>query len=62
MEVIFDRSFSKSLNKLNDKEILTKIEEIIINVEAATSINDIANIKKMQALKLFTALGLEITA
>ena len=53
MEVVFDKSFSKSLNKLTEKGILAKIEEVIINVESANSINDIANIKKMQGFKTF---------
>ena len=53
MEIIFDQSFKKSLNKLNDKEISNKIEQIIIEIEKATSILDIANVKKMQGFKTF---------
>ncbi|HEY5326903.1 MAG TPA: type II toxin-antitoxin system RelE/ParE family toxin [Mucilaginibacter sp.] len=53
MDVIFDRSFSKSLNKLNDKEIRGKIEEVIIEVESADSLIQITNVKKMQGFKTF---------
>ena len=54
MEIIFDQSFKKSLNKLNDKEISNKIEQIIIEIEKATSILDIANVKKMQGFKILS--------
>jgi mRNA interferase RelE/StbE len=53
MNVIFDRSFSKSLNKLNDKEIRSKIEQIIIEAESADSLIQITNLKKMQGFKTF---------
>ena len=53
MKIIFDRSFSKSLNKLTDKEIRNKVEQIIIEVEAANSLSDAANAKKMQGFKTF---------
>jgi len=53
MEIIFDRSFSKSLNKLTDQDIKAKIEQVIIEAEAADSLIDIANIKKMQGFKSF---------
>jgi len=53
MEIVFDKSFSKSLDKLHDKEILRKIEEVIIEVEAAQSLMNVTNIKKMQGFKTF---------
>ncbi len=53
MEIIFDRSFSKSLGKLTDREIRNKLEQVILDVEAADSISDIANVKKMQGFKTF---------
>ena len=53
MKIIFDRSFSKSLNKLTDKEIRNKVEQIIFEVEAANSLSDVANVKKMQGFKTF---------
>lgn len=53
MNVIFDMSFSKSLNKLNDKEIRGKIEQVIIKVESADSLTQITNLKKMQGFKAY---------
>ena len=53
MEIIFDRSFSKSLNKLNDKEIRSKIEQVITESESARSLIEIANVKKMHGFKTF---------
>ena len=53
MEIIFDRSFSKSLNKLNDKEAGHKIEQIIIEAELAESLAQISNVKKMHGFKNF---------
>jgi mRNA interferase RelE/StbE len=53
MQVIFDRSFSKSLDRLNDKEIRNKIEQVIIEVELADSLTHITNLKKMQGFKTF---------
>ena len=53
MEIIFDRSFSKSLNKLNDKDLNYRIEQIIIEVESAKSLAEVSNLKKMQGFKNF---------
>lgn len=53
MEVTFDRSFSKSLDKINNKSILGKIEKIILQCEEAKSLTDIPNLKKMQGFKAF---------
>ena len=53
MNIVFDRSFSKSLNKLNEQEIRTKIEQVIIEVESADSLIHITNLKKMQGFKTF---------
>ena len=46
MIVEFDKSFSKSLNKINDHTILQKIEKIILELEKADSLNEIKSIKK----------------
>ena len=60
MHIIFDRSFSKSLNKLNDKEIKSKIEQVIIEVESADSLIQISHLKRCRVLKLSIASGLAI--
>ena len=53
MLVSFDKSFSKSLDKIKNKSVLSKIEKIIIDCENATSIKQITNIKKMKGFKSF---------
>ena len=47
MEVTFDKSFGKGLDKINSKVLLNKIEKTIINCEKALNNNDIPNLKKM---------------
>lgn len=50
MKTAFTKSFARDLKKLaNDKTILDKIREIILEVEAAESIAIIGNLKKLKA-------------
>lgn len=53
MEIIFDKSFGKSLNKLTDSELKSKIIDIITEIEAATVLTQVSNVKKMQGFKTF---------
>ena len=53
MNVSFDKSFGKSLDKINDSLLLGKIEKVIINCENASQINDISNLKKMSGFKFY---------
>lgn len=47
MEVIFDKSFAKSIDKLKNQQINLKIRDFIITLENANSFNEIKSIKKM---------------
>jgi len=47
MKVEFDKSFLKSLDKINDTNLLRKIESIILSCENASQLSDIPNIKKL---------------
>jgi hypothetical protein len=40
MIVIFDKSFSKSLDKINDPSILKRIESVILKLEKAESLRE----------------------
>ena len=51
MEVTFDKSFSKSIDKINDKVILKRIEKVILQCEKASELNQISNLKKMVGYK-----------
>jgi mRNA interferase RelE/StbE len=53
MEIVFDKSFSKSLDKLRDSEIKDKIIDIISEIESAETLSQISNVKKMQGFKTF---------
>lgn len=53
MKVVFDRSFLKSLDKLNNKAIKKQLEKLILTAEAAENIFDIKNIRKMEGFKTF---------
>jgi mRNA interferase RelE/StbE len=48
MIVIFDRSFSKSLDKLSDKQIKARLIALITSMEKAKSINELAAVKPMK--------------
>ena len=48
MIVNFDRSFSKSIDKLTDKQVREKIKATIIKLEQAQSINNLAGVKPMK--------------
>lgn len=47
MRLEFDKSFSKSLDKIRDDIIKNKTGKVINNIESADSINDIINLKKI---------------
>ncbi|MDR3626007.1 MAG: type II toxin-antitoxin system RelE/ParE family toxin [Ignavibacteriaceae bacterium] len=51
MIVEFDKSFLKSLNKINDPLILSKIEYIINEFDGAKALISIRNIKKLSGFK-----------
>ena len=47
MTISFDRSFIKSIDKLNDKVTLEKVEVIIHKLEQANNLTKFPNIKKL---------------
>jgi len=47
MIIEFDKSFSKSLDKINDKTTLKKVSKTIDLIETKNAIIDIPNTKKM---------------
>ncbi|OSZ79232.1 hypothetical protein CAP35_13530 [Chitinophagaceae bacterium IBVUCB1] len=53
MKVVFDKSFHKSILKIQSQPIKSKITLIISSVEAANKINDIPHIKKMEGFKSY---------
>jgi len=53
MNVVFDRSFVKSINKLKNPVIKTQVKQVIFEVEKATNLNEVRNVKKMEGFKNF---------
>jgi mRNA interferase RelE/StbE len=53
MNISFDKSFYKSLDKLHDKSIAKSLEEILISLQKAKSLSDVRNIKKLRGFKNF---------
>ena len=53
MQVVFRDSFYKDLDKLSDKSVKKKLVAIIDRVEAAASLNDIPNLKKLQGFNQY---------
>lgn len=51
MNVVFDKSFSKSLGKIKDKTVLKNLESIILFCESAKSIKSIGNLKKLKGFR-----------
>ena len=47
MNIEFDKSFSKSLDKIKDRNLLARIENTIIKAEKASAIEKIPNSKKL---------------
>jgi len=48
MIVKFDRSFSKSLGKLNERQVIAKLKTLILALEKAENIGDISALKAMK--------------
>lgn len=47
MIVRFDKSFLKSLNKINDNIALKRIEQTILKAEKVNSLNQLRGVKKL---------------
>ena len=48
MIVNFDRSFSKSLDKLKEKQVIDRLRTLIISLERAERIGEIPSLKAMK--------------
>lgn len=53
MNIEFDRSFEKSLDKIKNRALFQKIEKIITEFERARSLNDLPNIKKLTGFRSY---------
>jgi len=53
MKVIFRHSFSKDLDRLKDKPLKEKIALVIQEIEKATSLSEVRNVKKLKGYKFY---------
>ena len=51
MIVEFDKSFEKSLQKIKNKSLFSRIESIILECEKSNSLSEISNLKKLIGFK-----------
>ena len=58
MNVTFDRSFLKSLDKLADADVKEKVAALVEQVEAVASLSEIPHLKKMTGFKTFYRIRL----
>jgi len=58
MKVLFENSFARDLKKIRNKRLLKQMEEIVEEVKSAATVNDVADLKKMQGYDTFYRIRL----
>ena len=58
MIVEFDKSFSKSLDRIKDSTILRRIETTLLKLEEAESLQDLKNLKRLYGFKNYYRIRL----
>ncbi|MEW6285696.1 MAG: type II toxin-antitoxin system RelE/ParE family toxin [Chloroflexota bacterium] len=48
MKTLYEKSFRRDLKKVKDKRLLKQVQKIIMQVESATSLSDLQNMKKLE--------------
>lgn len=59
MIVEFDKSFSKSLDKIKDPAALQRTKKVILKLEKAYSLKDVKILKKLSGFKNYYRIGVE---
>lgn len=62
MIVEFDKSFGRSLDKINDKSLLARLKIIILEMERATNISEVKNVKKMAGFRNYYRVRIGVSA
>lgn len=47
MKVLFEKNFGRDLKKVKDKHLLKQIKDAIDQVESASSLSNVENLKKL---------------
>ena len=53
MQILFERSFSRELKKIKDKRVLKRVNDVIAEAESAASLNEVANLKKLEGFNTY---------
>ena len=53
MRTEFAKTFDKDVNNIYDAKILYKIEQAIVNVEEAMTVQNILNLKKLKGYRIY---------
>lgn len=53
MNIAFEASFARDLKHIRDKQVLQRVQQVIVNVKAAPTLNAIQDLKKMQGYDTF---------
>jgi|WetSurMetagenome_2_1015567.scaffolds.fasta_scaffold395207_3 mRNA interferase RelE/StbE len=56
MIIEFDKSFDRSLDRIKNKTIFSRIEKIIVEFEKSKTLTDLPNIKKLTGFKNYYRL------
>jgi len=48
MKTLYEKSFLRDLKKIKDKRLLKQVQKIIVQVESATLLTDLQNVKKLE--------------
>ena len=58
MDVSFEASFARDLNRINDKALFRRVEEVIAEIKAATTYGEIPHLRKMRGYASFYRIRL----
>ncbi len=48
MKIVYLKSFLKDIQKIKDPKLARKVEQLILEIKAADSLDDLSNVKKMK--------------
>jgi len=58
VKTLYEKSFGRDLKKIKDKRLLKQVQKIIAQVESATSLTDLQNVKKLEGYTTYYRIGI----
>jgi mRNA interferase RelE/StbE len=58
VDVLYESSFARDLKRVQDKQMLKHVQDVLEQVKAAANLSDIANLKKLQGFESYYRLRL----